>query len=502
MVDVAKESNLEIIRQVAQLLQKENSTLWERVEKLMAEVSELKGETPEQLELELASLRELLAARERQLFGKSSEKRPRTSPLVPEDEDAPPPQTGHGPTEQTQLECVERIHELPADERQCRHCGGDLLAMGEQSEDSEEISVVKRSFVVVRHRRRKYRCRCNGTVQTAPGPPKLIPGGRYSPEFAVEVALGKYLDHLPLERQVRIMKRQGLTVSSQTLWDQIEALAGHLEPSYEALGKTLLKSPVIHADETRWPLLSEKPSAWWAWCLASEAGVFYRILGSRSAKAARSVLKGYEGIVLSDGYKAYASLSRGDPRFTLAHCWAHVRRKFIEAEAHYPSASQALDWIGELYAVEREVPWVPGLETPERLAQRARLREERSRPVVDQLRTWAMNQPVLPRSSLGKAVRYLLELWAGLSRFLDNPRIPLDNNLVERAIRGPVVGRKNHYGSRSRRGTEVAAIFYSLIETAKLLGVEPQAYLLEATATALRSPGAIHLPTDPLEAAA
>jgi transposase len=496
VVKVAEESNIDILRQVALLALRENSTLFKRVEKLMAEVSKLRGDTPEQLELELAELREMLAARNQQLFGKSSEKRPRSGALLGAAQQQEKPQTGHGPTEQKQLECIEKVHQLAAEEQHCDQCGGDLAEMGEQSEDSEEISVVERRFVVVRHRRRKYRCRCNATVKTAPGPPKLIPGGRYSPEFAVDTAIGKYLDHLPLERQVRIMMRQGLTITSQTLWDQIEALARHLEPSYEALGKAILSSPVIHADETRWPLLSEKPSPWWAWCVASEVGVFYRILGSRSAKAAHSVLNGYQGIVLCDGYKAYVSLSRGHPNCTLAHCWAHVRRKFLEAEPNYPVASQMLDWIGELYALERQVPWVPGQESDERLAQRAQLRNEQARPRVEEMMHWATHQAVLPRSGLGKAVGYLLELRSGLTRFLDNPRIPLDNNRVERAIRGPVVGRKNHYGSRSRRGTEVAAILYSLIETAKLLGVEPHDYLLKATHAAIQAPGAVTLPGD------
>ena len=501
MVNVAQESNIDILRQVALLALRENSTLHERVEKLMAEVSKLRGDTPEQLELELAELREMLAARNRQLFGKSSEKRPRSTALLEADQEEEKLQTGHGPTEQKQIECVEKMHELAPEDQQCDQCGGELSEMGDQSEDSEEISVVERRFVVVRHRRQKYRCRCNATVKTAPGPPKLIPGGRYSPEFAVEIAIGKYLDHLPLERQVRILERQGLSVTSQTLWDQIDALARHLEPSYKALGKAILDSPVIHADETRWPLLSEKPSPWWAWCVASETGVFYRILGSRSAKAAQSVLSGYQGIVLCDGYKAYVSLSRGHPNFTLAHCWAHVRRKFLEAEAHYPTATQMLDWIGELYALERQVPWIPGQETDERRSQRAQLRNEQARPLVEQMMHWAAHQSVLPRSSLGKAVGYLLERRSGLTRFLDDPRIPLDNNRVERAIRGPVVGRKNHYGSRSRRGTEVAAVLYSLIETAKLLGVEPHAYLLKATLAAIREPGTVTLPGDRIEVA-
>jgi len=140
--------------------------------------------------------------------------------------------------------------------------------------------------------------------------------------------------------------------------------------------------------------------------------------------------------------------------------------------------------------------WDP--EAEEHLAFRAKLREERSRPLVEQIYSWpeAQRQKALPRSGLGQATQYLLGMWKGLTRFLEDPRIPLDNNAAERALRGIVVGRKNHYGSRSTRGTEVAALFYSLCETAKLAGVEPRAYLLQATHAALEKPGTVTLPHD------
>jgi len=371
--------------------------------------------------------------------------------------------------------------------------------MGQQVEEYEEVTVVERSFQLVRHRRQKYRCRCNGNVVTAPGPARLIPGGRYSAEFAAEVAISKYLDHAPLERQVRIMAREGLTVTSQTLWDQIEALARHLEPSYNALRPRVLGSPVVYADETHWRLMGqeEEKSRWWVWCVASDEAVFYQLLGTRSAKAARSVLKDYRGIILCDGYGAYEALARAGPEMTLAHCWAHVRRKFIDIEPHYPQACEPiLQLIGKLYRVEREASALVLLDPQERLALRTKLREERSRPLVEEIYAWAeeQRQKALPRSGLGQATEYLLGLWKGLTRFLEDPRIPLDNNAAERALRGVVVGRKNHYGSRSKRGTEVAALLYSLCETAKLAGVEPRSYLLQATHAALREPGTVTLP--------
>jgi transposase len=235
---------------------------------------------------------------------------------------------------------------------------------------------------------------------------------------------------------------------------------------------------------------------YWAWCLTSADTVYCQIFDNRAKGSAQQLLSGYRGTVVADGYGAYEALARAGPGFTLAHCWAHVRRKFVEIESHYPrQAREILDLIGELYTVERDVPLLDteGSQLT-RLALRAQLRAERSRPLIERIRHWAGSQTVLPRSGLGQAIRYMQELWPGLTRFLDDPLIPLDNNPVERALRGLVVGRKNHYGSRSRRGCQVAALFYSLIETAKLCGVEPKSYLLRATSEALDRPGAITLP--------
>jgi transposase len=231
--------------------------------------------------------------------------------------------------------------------------------------------------------------------------------------------------------------------------------------------------------------------------VTAEDAVTYSILESRSQEAARQVLNGYTGIVVADGYGAYDALARAGPRFTLAHCWAHVRRKFVEAEPHYPApCGEALALIGQLYAVERACPRLTTDDAAraEGLRLRATRRAEQSVPIVTELRAWAQQQRALPESSLGKAISYMLGLWSGLTRFLDDPRIPLDNNATERGLRGMVVGRKNHYGSRSKRGTEVAALFYSLIESAKLCGVEPKAYLLRALRAALTTPGTVTLP--------
>jgi transposase len=486
MVGIDKIEDKDQLRQVAQLLDRENEKLHAKVRELAQRIAELEGAPLSGGQHELAYLKELLAQRERALFAEKSEKRSRGKRVADPASDETP-QRGHGPRVQVELLVVEQVHVLPEGERTCPSCQGELQEMAGQSEDSEEVSVVERRFVLVNHRRQKYRCACNGHVATAPSPSRLSlfddgRAGRYSLDFAVEVAIDKYLDHLPLERQARKMGREGLKIDSQTLWNQIEALARKLAPAYEALQQRILAEPVVGADETWWRLMQGKGSRrWWAWSVTGEDAVFYKILDSRSQAAARELLGDFSGVALADGYSAYQALAKSGASFTLAHCWAHARRKFVEAEVHFPEPSrEMLDRIGELYEVERE-----GAKSPQ---LRAQLRNERSREIVAGIRerAIALLESALPKSSLGEALSYLLSLWDGLVRFLDDPKIPIDNNATERALRGAVLGRKNHFGSRSQRGTEVAALFYSLVESAKLCDIDPKRYLKEAAVAAIR----------------
>lgn len=471
-----------MLRQATLLLDRENRQLHQRLRELCEKLATLEGRDAAQLEIEL--LREL------------ERLRPKPTPATPRAVDPPQdrsatPRPGHGPRSQPHLPIEVVVSELLEGHRGCPQCGQEMEPLGGESEDSEEITVVERQFVLRHHRRVKYRCRCNSAVVTAPGPEKLTPGGRYSVAFAVEVAVDKYLDHLPLERQARRMEREGLAIDSQTLWDQIAALSRHLEPTYEALGRRALLSPVLHVDETRWPLLDSKESSPHSvFGLVTGDTSFYRIPPSKSVQSARKVLAGFRGIAVADGYLVYEILSRAGP-FRLAHCWAHVKRKFSDLEETYPrECGEILGLIHALYEVERVLEG----SGEEGLGRRRRLREERSRAIVESIRQWCFAQGRLPRSSLGQATRYVLKYWEGLTVFLTDPRVPLDNNAVERALRGPVVGRKNHYGSKSKRGTEVAAILYTLCETAKLCRIDPKAFLVTAAQRAIRKPGTVTLP--------
>src|SRR5947199_2931604 len=238
---------------MALLLEAENARLHRRLGELTRALAQATGATQAQLELEVQRLQAQLAARTRALFGPSSERRGGgTRDDAPS---APAPRRGHGPRAQAGLPLVEVVHTRADEAAPCPQCGGTLEPWREQYEEAEEIDVVERSFRIVRHRRQKYRCRCGACLVTAPGPAKLVPGGRYSVDFAVTVAVAKYLDHLPLARQVRQMARVGLVVDTQTLWDQLLALSHHLTPTYEALVADVLTAPVLGADETTWQLM-------------------------------------------------------------------------------------------------------------------------------------------------------------------------------------------------------------------------------------------------------
>ena len=491
--------DLERLRQMAVLLEAENARLHQRLLTLTRQLAEARGADRAQLELELQYLTEQLGARNRQLFGAASERRERGPRDQPAREKAP----GHGPREQPTLPLVEVTHTLDAADQMCPQCGGALQPWDGQTEDADEVDVIERSFRLVRHRRQKYRCGCGECIDTALGPPKLVPGGRYSVDFTVAVAVGKYLDHLPLARQVRQMARAGLRVDTQTLWDQLDALEHHLAPTYAALAAYVRTAPVIGADETTWRLMAPgKTKTWWAWSLTRPDAVVYELAPSRSGATARTVLGAYAGIVMCDGYGAYRTLTTGGeragPTVTLVHCWAHVRRYFVEAAPDYPVATGMLELIGQLYTMEATAQ-ATAAGDPARVVA---YRQTAGMPIVAAIRTWLTTTPCLPRSALGKAIGYTLKLWPGLTAFLDHAAIPLDNNATERALRGLAVGRKNHYGSRSARGTRVAAVCYSLLESAKLAGVEPAAYLAEATRRAIANPGTVTLPHDLLAAPA
>lgn len=487
------------------LLEQENRLLLGRISELVTELAGTRNQDRQQaLAAEIRVLQERLDARNRDLFGRRSERRGRPDGEEDGEKKKRKDREKTGRTAQPRLPVQVEVHPLDEADQICPDCGKPLHAWHGQTESSEEVTVIQRKYVLVRHERQKYKCEGCDHIDTALGPDKLMEGGRYSVEFAAHVASEKYAEHAPLERQVTAMARQGLLVSSQTLWDQLHALYLLLLPAYIALQHRVLKNELVHADETSWPVL--KPGAtkkWWIWVVRDETAVYYSFSPTRGAAAAEQLFGNYAGVVMSDGYPVYTSLEgaadkKGNPKlpnYTLALCWMHARRPFFHAEKNYPAAKEGLDLIAQLYAIEAEARR-DAAAGDDLLAARRRLREAKSRGVIAKLDTWQKATLALPGSKLDDGLQYLRNHWTYLTRFLENPRIPLDNGLSERALRGPVLGRKNHQGSRSEAGTRVAALFYSLVDTCKALGLDPQVYLVAAAKAALRDRACVLLPHD------
>tara|TARA_R110002072_G_scaffold126995_1_gene264114 strand:+ start:912 stop:2336 length:1425 start_codon:yes stop_codon:yes gene_type:complete len=472
-VDVSREKDADQLRRIAQAALSENERLTRVLALQGAELDRLRGNTG--ATQESLTLLEQLRAREAKTKSRTKNAKSKRSKK----------RGKSGPTPQPELPVVERTYELDAADQVCTSCGGELAVFDGQFEESELVDVIEVNYQLVKVMRQKYRCGCGACVDTALGPERAVPGGRYSLGFAAKVATDKYLDHLPLERQSRIMKRHGLKVTSQTLWKQLDVLARDLRPAYDALLAQVLSQPVIGLDQTSWKRLSNKNATpFQMWCLTSPGVVVHTIRNDKSKVTFFDIIGDFEGIITCDALSTHKSAARTRPKIQLAGCWAHVHRRFAEAEPDHPEAGKALGFIRQLYAIDDEAD--------DDLDTKLKLRQTRSKLVLDEMRAWLNDLSVLTSTSFGSAARYTFDNWNNLARFITNARIPLDNNATERGIRGPVVGRKNHYGSKSQRGTDVASIFYTLLETAKLNELNPAEYLANAVLAARR--GEVVLP--------
>ncbi len=368
----------------------------------------------------------------------------------------------------------------------CPCCGGTLHRIGEDV--AERLDVVPAQFRVLVVRRPKYACRaCEEAVLQAPAPARLIEGGLPTEATVAQVLVSKYADHLPLYRQAQIYARQGVRLDRSTLADWVGRAAFLLRPVHQRLLDRLKASAKLFADETTAPVLDPgrgrtRTGQLWAyarddrpWNGPDPPGVAYLYAPDRKAERPIAHLAGFRGVLQVDGYGGYKVLAeRGEVR--LAFCWAHVRRRFYELAQAGPApiASEALARIAVLYRVEGEIAGRPA-------EQRRAVRQERSRPLVDELETWLREKLALisQKTRLAEAIRYALSRWVGLSLYLEDGRVEIDSNVVERAIRPIALNRKNALFAGSDGGAEHWAVIASLIETCKLRGVEPHAYLTD-----------------------
>jgi transposase len=400
------------------------------------------------------------------------------------------PARSHAPGEPSQAPVRRALPEhLPREEIVhtpsciCPECGGELRRLGE--EVSEILERVPAQFKVVRHVRVKLSCaRCQSIVQ-APAPARPIARGLPGPGLLAQVLISKYADHLPLYRQSQIYAREGVELDRSTLADWVGAASALLAPLLEALAQHVLSGYALHADDTPVPVLAPgtgktKSGRLWTYVRderpfggSAEPAVLFRYSPDRKGEHPAAHLRSFSGVLHADGYAGFEQLYRPG-QISEAACWAHVRRKFFDIHSanSSPIAAEALERIGALYAVEAEIR---GRAPDERCAQR----QARAGPLLDQLHEWlsATHAKLSKKSELAGAIRYALTRWSSLTRYRDDGRIEIDNNAAERALRPVALGRKNYLFSGADSGGERAAAIYSLIGTAKLNDLDPQAYL-------------------------
>lgn len=505
-------------------LQRENLQLRGTADQLQAKVDELQREILELrqqagywksrfqdqqkkiagLEAEKAESEAKVRQLQDQQFGRKSEKPSADRSNTLHDPDDPPPQNRRrrgqqpgrrGPRRRdySHLPTEEEIVELPEGERACPHCGQPRVPLEGQTEDSEQIEIeIKIIRRVIRRQRYRATCHC-GTQRTftAPAPPKLIPKSRLGLSLWLELLLEKFAQYRPIHRLLEHWRSLGLDLAPGTVTGGLRRLVPLLQPIYEALLKRNAQSVIAQADETRWLVFIDQEGKvghlWWLWVFVGEDTTVYRLDHRRSHDVPEGHYPRETKIVLMvdryAAYKAMAQVKQGD--IVLAFCWAHVRRDFIKVGKGWPEFKRwALDWLQRI----RELYRLNG-ERLQYLNDRPRFSEADARLRQAVAAMLAQARKELDDPSLRLACRQVLESlinhWEGLTRFVDDPRIPMDNNRSERKVRGPALGRKNYYGSAAAWSGQLAAILFSIMATLKQVGLNPRLWLrwyLEACA--------------------
>jgi transposase len=375
----------------------------------------------------------------------------------------------------------------------CPCCAGAMHVIGEDR--SERLDVIPMRYQVIVTRRPKYGCRsCQSAVVQAPAPPRLIEGGLATERMVAHVLVTKYADHAPLYRQAQMLARQGIVIDRSTLASWVGTAAAELKPLWRLLRDQLLGSAKLFVDETTAPVLDPgrgRTKTGWFWAIARDdrpwggtdpPAVVYSYAPGRGNEHAAKLLQGFRGILQTDAYIAYKKVAEPpgkdatSERVILAHCWAHCRRRFFEIAQKRPApiAREALQRIAAFYEIEAEIRG--------RSAEERRMaRQLRTKPLLDAMRLWLeQRRAELPRKSpLAEAIGYPLNQWQGLTRFLDDGRIEIDSNTVERSMRAIALNRKNALFAGHDLGAENWAVLASLIETCKWHDVNPEAWLAD-----------------------
>ncbi|OZB82252.1 MAG: IS66 family transposase [Halothiobacillus sp. 13-55-253] len=371
------------------------------------------------------------------------------------------------------------IHVHEPDSCTCAHCQGPLVKIGEDI--SEQLDVIPARFFVIRHIRPQYACRSCETITAAPVPPAIIDGGMAAPGLLAWVAVGKYVDHLPLYRLEQIARRSEVNLSRSTMSEWIGRMGIALQPLADRLSELLKQGAVLHADETpvqQLDPLAGKTRRAYLWAYRSngmDSGppiVVFDYQTSRSGQHAADFLSHWQGTLMVDDYGGYKALFREG--VTELGCWAHARRKFFDLQAagNHPVAGAALTRIARLYVAEEEAR---DMNTEARAQHRAL----HSLPQLQDMHQWfiELRPGVANGGALAKAIDYTLKRWPALIRYAETGHLPIDNNPVENAIRPIALGKKNWLFAGSERAGKRAAAIQSLFATARLNDIEPAAWL-------------------------
>lgn len=381
-----------------------------------------------------------------------------------------------------ELPRIERIIEHAQANKPCG-CGSPLVKIGEDI--SEQLDVIPMKIIVRRTVRPIYACpKGDSQPIQASAPAQILPRSNFSAGLLATLLTVKYADGLPLNRFATVLKRHGVDIPRQSLARAVIKTAQALQPLHNLMRDTLLESPIIHMDETTVQVLKEKgrnpTSKSYMWVQRAgppgQSIILFDYEPSRAAKVPLELLQGWQGYLMTDGYKGYGAIGSATGVTALA-CMAHARRRFVEAQRAQPKgktgrADEALRYFAKLYRIEREIKALT-------LDERTKRRQTESKAVLVELHDWLEEniRIVTPRSKLGVALAYLQKMWPQLQRYTERGDLPIDNNPCENAIRPFVVGRKAWLFSDTPAGAHASAVIYSLVETAKANGKEPQAWL-------------------------
>ena len=379
---------------------------------------------------------------------------------------------------------------LPRDEKiyapgsdACPSCGSGLRHLGEDV--AEQLEYVPASFRVIRHVRPKLACSCCDAIVQAPAPSRPIERGIAGPGLLAHVLVAKFADHLPLYRQAVIYARDGVDLDRALLASWVGAASALLRPLVDAIRRHVLAGAKLHADDTPIPVLAPgngktKTARLWTYVRddrpsgdATPPAVWFAYTPDRKGIHPQTHLANFKGVLQADAYAGFNALYE-DGTVQEAACWAHARRKFYDLHEARPSplTTEALHRIGELYAIEAKIRGKPPHE-------RQQARQAEAKPLIDALERWlrGMLEKLSRKSDTSAAIMYALNLWPALARYYDDGMTEIDNSAAERALRGVAIGRRNYLFSGADTGGERAAAVYSLIGTAKLNGVDPEAWL-------------------------